>query len=336
MRELQGFRVIPNAVRNLSRFFVVLRMAAGYFLCLLPLATHAHGVRTDIRITLDAPRIAGLTVELHQGDIAPQIVLENRSGKTLEILDASGRAFLRIGPKQVEADVVSHDWKASLNPIERPARVGAPQKPRWRTIRKEPSYGWFDSRLDSAPIQIPKPVVAVGKPVKLQDWVIAARLDGKPFQIQGQFVYQPAPKGSVQVVMRSAKVLAPGIALMLASGVTPALLIQNRSAQTVSVLDAKGQAFLRIDSQGVRADTSSAAWQAASAIPAHPQQKAGWQKVSVAKNFSWLEPRLKYRGPAPEDPAQPQTLGEWRLPFLIDKQRVEVAGIYQWVPAPLR
>lgn len=311
------------------------RIAAS-FLFLLPLATHAHGVRTDIRITLDAPKIAGLIVELHQGDIAPQIVLENRSGKILEILDTAGRPFLRIGPKQVEADVVSHDWKASLNPIERPARIAVPPKPKWRTIRKEPSYGWFDSRLDSEPILIPKPVVAVGKPVKLQDWVIAARLDGKPFGIQGQFVYQPAPQGSVQVVMRSAKALAPGIALMLASGVTPALLIQNRSAQTVSVLDAKGQAFLRIDSQGVRADTSSAAWQAASAVPAHPQQKAGWQKVSTAKNFSWLEPRLKYRGPAPKDPAKPQTLGEWRLPLLIEQQRIEVSGVYQWVPAPLR
>ncbi len=296
----------------------------------------AHGVRTDVRIALDAPKISGLTVELHQGDIAPQIVLENRTGKMLEILGSAGQPFLRVGPKQVDADVRSHEWKASLNPIEKPARTPAPQKPQWRTIREQPSYGWFDSRLGVEPVQIPKPVVAVGKPVKLQDWVIAARLDGKPFEIRGEFVYQPTPKGSVQVLMRSSNTLAPGITLQLAPGGTPALLIQNRSDKSVSVLDESDQPFLSIESGGVRANTSSAAWRTASAIPPHPASKVGWQKISPARSFSWLEPRLKYKGAPLQDPSQAQTLGEWRLPFLIDKQRVEVSGTYQWIPASRR
>ncbi len=309
------------------------RLAALLLLCVANAS--AHGVRTDIRVTLEAPAIPGLTVELHQGDIAPQIVLENRSGKLLEILDAEGRVFLRISPAQVEADVHSREWQASLNPAGT-SRETASLTPKWRVIRKAPSYGWFDSRINTEPIQIPKPVTAVGRSAAFSSWRISARLDAQPFDIQGRFIYQPPPEGTVQAILRSSSELAPGIILQLAQGNPPALLIQNRSAKIVSVLDARGQAFLRVAGDGVHANTTSPAWRAASALPDHPQSRAGWQKVSAARNYSWLEPRLKYRGALPQDRSKPQELGVWRLPLQIGEQRIEIAGVYQWIPAPQR
>ncbi len=275
-------------------------------------------------------------MDLRQGDRTPQIMVKNRSGKMLEIHDRTGQPYLRIGPKQVDADVRSKAWKTGQNPFETPSRSPAVNEREWRTIRKEPSYAWFDSRLDTDSIPIPKSVVSAGKPAKLQNWSIAAVLDGKPLDIRGQFVYQPPPQGSVQAVLRSGSVLAPGITLQLAPGVNPILRIQNHSDKTVKVLDANGRAFLSIDATGVRADTSSAAWQAASAIPSHPQSRVGWQKVSDARSYSWLEPRLKYKGAPAKDPAAPQQLGEWTLPLQIEDQRRLVAGVYVWTPAPQR
>ena len=331
---------------NLSkwgRLWAALFLVAG--------TAQAHGVRTDVRISLDTPKIAGLVIELHQGDIAPQLVLENRSGKMLEILDAQARPFLRIGNGQVEANVHSAEWQASLNPVAVAQRKSASNAPKWLRIRGEPSYGWFDTRLNTETIQIPQAIVAVGEPVPLARWQIAAVFDGKPLDIQGQFIYQPPLRGIVQAVMRSARELAPGITVALAPGNPPALFLQNHGKQTVHVLDTQGQAFLSIGPDGVRADTSSAAWRAASGIPPDrmskcgeaartpqceppPQKKSGWQKISAARSTTWLEPRLQYHGAPPADPAQRQTLDAWHLPLQAGQQKIEIYGEYQWIPAP--
>lgn len=301
--------------------------------CVAAGAAQAHGVRTDIRVTLDAPRVDGLHVELHQGDIAPQLVLENRSGKLLEILDSSGQAFLRVGPKQVEADLNSPDWRASLNPGSLPAAASARGKraANWQPVRKQPSYGWFDPRINPDPVEIPAALQAVGEEAPISEWKIPARLGGAPLELKGQFVYLPPRRGVVQASLRSGMALAPGVRIMLASGRVPALFLENRSKQIVSVLDARGRAFLSIGPEGVRADTGSAAWRAAA--PTSAESKPGWRRISKARSFTWLEPRASWQGPLPRA-SQRRILNHWRVPLRIGDDAIEIAGVNEWVPLP--
>lgn len=264
-------------------------------------AAHAHGVRSDVSLTLQASADPAVVVQLHQGDIAPQLVIENRSGKRLEILDTHGRIFLRLDKDGVEADTASADWRAVLNPlgtISTPARTAPSQ---WKKIRKEPSYGWFDLRLNSEPVNVPREFVLLGKSAPLQDWVIPARLDGKPYEIRGQFIYQPPPRGHVQTLLRSSSEWRPGIQLQLAGGRTPALFLRNDSQQTVQVLGANNK-------------------------PLHT--------IKPGQRKSWVEPRAAYGGALPADAAQARALGTWRVPVRIGTQAFDIHGVHQWVPAP--
>ncbi len=316
------------------------RVAAPVFFLLtsfLASGAQAHGARTDIRITLDAPKIAGLRVELHQGDIAPQLVLENRSGKLLEILDTTGQPFLRVGPKKVEADLNSPDWRASLNPRDVPAHapVASRREPNWKMVLSEPAFGWFDPRINPDPVQIPPEIQAVGIEAPVSAWTIPARLGGEPLDIKGRFFYLPPPRGVVQAALSSTMEVAPGVRVMLAPGRPPALFLENRSKQIVSVLDAQGRTFLSIGPEGVRADTGSAAWKVAA--PIRTDSKPGWRQISKARSFTWLEPRAAWQGPAPR-PAQGDTqrriLNHWRVPLRIGDRQMEIAGVNEWIPSP--
>src|SRR5680860_1141193 len=73
----------------------------------------AHGADPGIRYQLtDVPEVEGLTVQVVRG-LAGQLVLANTTDQVVEVLDDDGRAFLRIGPNGVEADVGSPTWQAS-------------------------------------------------------------------------------------------------------------------------------------------------------------------------------------------------------------------------------
>lgn len=257
-------------------------------------------MRSDVSLTLEASANPAITVQLHQGGIAPQLVIENRSGKRLEILDSHGRVFLRVDANGVEADAASSEWQAVLNPLgtlSTPAHTAASQ---WRKIRNEPSYGWFDLRLNSEPVQVPKEFVLLGQSAPIQPWLIPAWLDGRPYEIRGQFIYQPPQRGRVQTLMRSAAELRPGVQLQLADGTTPALFLHNRSKQIVQVLDEKNK-------------------------PLHT--------IKPGQRKTWLEPRAAYSKALPKEVAPSQTLGEWRVPLTIGEQRVEIRGIHQWTTA---
>lgn len=272
----------------LSRFLPVLLAA-------LTGAAHSHGARSDVLITLDAPlQTAGVTVQLHQGAIAPQLVLENRSGKLLEIDDARGRPFLRIGPQGVEADVNSAAWRDSLNPVG----ASADGEPRWKKIRTAASHGWFDRRIDPEPLVIPQPITIVGAAAPLGTWRIAARLDDRPIDFHGRFLYRPPPRGRVETALHRAE-LAPGIHLELAAGAVPALLLRNRSGKTVNVLDAQGRVLHRI---------------------------------ATGQQHTWLEPRAAFSGASPQNPSQAQPLGDWQIPVQIGHRRLWIRGTHEWRP----
>ena len=67
-----------------------------------------------VRASLDPlpPLLAGMRVEVHH-TMAPQLVIENRTARVLEVLDGDGQPFVRIGPTGVEANLAAPSWYAT-------------------------------------------------------------------------------------------------------------------------------------------------------------------------------------------------------------------------------
>jgi len=314
-----------------SRFFLALGAA---LLLATPLA--AHLTRYDIRVELTPPQTAGVVVELHQDALAPQLVIENRSGKLLEILDAEGRAFLRIGAREAEADVATAAFHHSrISGGAAPPAGTLSKTPRWRTVNREPSYGWFDPRIAIEQLEIPYAIKvtgqSTGQALPFAEWQIPARLGGEPMTLHGRFVHTPPPRGTVQTRLLIPAELTPGVHVELATGETPAILLRNSGTQPVSVLDSRGKPFLRITADGTYARPDSPDWPAANT--GRTVSGSGWQRVSASRTLVWLEPRARYAGPPPANSSNSR-LGDWSVPILVGKQRLELRGTHEWIPAP--
>lgn len=298
---------------------------------LLPGGVFAHGgARADVRVQMAPVTVPGLTVELHQDYIAPQLVVGNRTGKRLEILDEQGRVFLRIGPTHAEGDIQAEAFHRSRGTAGADVRPGmlSPQ-PRWQRVNAEPAYGWFDPRIATEPLEIPYAIQALPGATPFGDWRIAARLDGKPLELRGIFLHVPLPKGSARARLTSPAQPAPGVQVSVAPSQPPSVFINNRSKAPLEVLDAKGQAFLRIGLDGVWADAGSAAFKAAN--PDQPVKGKGWVQLNTGSSHAWLESRAGWRGAVPEAGG---LLNQWTVPLRHAGKSLDLRGVNEWVPLP--
>lgn len=312
------------------------RGLACALLLLVCTAASAHGMRQDVRIDLTPMAIDGLVVELHQDYFSPQLVVANRTGQPLEILDAEGRAFLRIGPKQAEADLAAKAFHLSrvAGGGDAHANTLGPE-PRWRAVATEPAYGWFDPRLATATLDVPYAVRQLGAEMPFAQWRIPARLGGRPIEFKGVFSYLPTPAGAAVAVLRSSALAAPGVTVQVLPGTVPAFFLSNAGSLPVAVLGADGKPFLRIGRDGVWADTGHPDWRAAS--PTAAAGTKGWQQISRGRSTSWLEPRAAWRGTLPKPLPASGELNRWTVPLRIGERQTTLEGINRWVaskPAP--
>lgn len=305
------------------------RVAASLLFLLSGLA-HAHAARNDVRVDMAALKVEGVVVEIHQDFLAPQFVVSNRSGKLLEILDAQGRAFLRIGPQKAEADIATEAFHQSRLSGGAAAPKGVlSATPRWRTVNQEPSFGWFDPRIATGALDIPYAIRQIGNEMPFAEWRIPARLGAQAIELRGVFTYTPPLAGAAIAKLLDVAPIASDVQVQLSPGPVPALFLRNGSGQTVAVLDDQGKPFLKISRDGVWADTSSPAW--LDSGNAADVTNAGWQQISKSNSHSWLEPRAAWRGTLPAPLPADGVLNQWSIPLLLGEQRKTLRGVNQWV-----
>lgn len=220
--------------------------------------TAAHGREAPhVRVVFDGiePPVDGLLVQVYDdAQLAPQLVLDNRTSRPLEILDRRGRSMLRIRPQA--------------------------------------SYGWFDGRIDprrarpAAP-DPPAPGVA-------GEWRVPARYGGQRIELRGHFRYDPPPTGAFVARLTSGRELAPGVHVTLSGGERPALLLENTGDAAVVVLGLHGEPFLLVSAAGVEANLASPTWQEldrGDAVAAPRGARVRWQRVSRVPRYRWLDAR---------------------------------------------
>jgi hypothetical protein len=142
------------------------------------------------------PPVRGIKLKVLYGD--DQILLDNRSGKTIVIDGYSGEPYLRFGPHGIAVNINS---PAGFLNQDRYGRVKIPKSataratPKWETVAGGDLWAWHDHRIHYMSPIPPVPVRdAPRKPHHIFDWKVPATANGKPFFITGSLDYKPPPK----------------------------------------------------------------------------------------------------------------------------------------------
>lgn len=260
--------------------------------------------------------LAGVQVQLTE-TLAPQLLVENPTGKVLIILGQDGQPFLRLGPQGAEANTRHPDWLKTYLPGGMPGRKPETGKtPLWKSVRSSPTWGWFDARLQPAGHKVGA------------SWRIPVLLDGKASEIKGNF-QATLQSGYWQASWTRLPTLPAGVSLMLIPGQPYGLMLNNQSAQPVTVLGRQGEPFIRISAQGTEAYLASPLWQETASQQGLRQSKPGdaaspWRKLNSAQRHTWIEPRTRGRN------GQTQPL-RWEIQLQVGSQRLVAQGISRWV-----
>ena len=174
--------------------------AVGLAAVLLPPGAGAHfgtgkkGYRS--RIVAVKPNMPGLRLKILYGD--DQVLLDNRSGKTIIIRGYSGEPYLRFGPDGIYVN--SHSPAVFLNQ-DRYAQTAVPKsatataRPFWQKLAGGEVWAWHDHRIHYMSPIPPKPIRdAPRKPHHVFDWKVPATENGKRFFITGSLDYKPPPQ----------------------------------------------------------------------------------------------------------------------------------------------
>jgi hypothetical protein len=307
-------------------------------------AALAHGGGgADVRPVLGPlpPALAGMRIQLRE-TLGMQLVLENPTARSVEVLDETGVPFLRIGPRGVEANLAAATWYRALGPASAvPASAYEPgARARWMLASATPSYGWFDPRLAAKA----EPPHHRSKHAEFGRWEVPLRVDGESVQLAGRFRAEAPAAGAWSARLTSPSEIAPGVRVTLLPGRAPGLLVHNQTGRTLLVFGVDGEPFLRIGPQSVEANLRSRTWEqsarSASTPSAETQGAAGeasgqpvWKRVASVPRFGWIEPRalLTSAPPATGDSALPAPV-PWSVPMRLGDRPLRVTGVVSWTP----
>jgi hypothetical protein len=299
----------------------------------------AHEERaSDVVPVLDPVprRLAGVTIQLRH-TLAYQLVVENRTGKVLEVLDERGAAFLRLGPAGAEANLTARDWYRTLSAgdVVVPARARADGAAAWTRVATAPAWGWYDRRLRPDEVEVPHRLRDAGVPATVGRWSVALRLGGVPVAVTGRFRFVPPARGAFRARIVSRPDPLPGVRVSLVTGRVPALYLENASDEPVIVLGSAGEPFLRIAPDGTSANVSSPTWLRSGKAPvmlqpvrADASSEPRWELQSASARYAWIEPRA---APLDTEAPRPGVVREWSVTLERGATRARSSSGFRWL-----
>ncbi|HMF03317.1 MAG TPA: hypothetical protein VKH17_00770 [Acidimicrobiia bacterium] len=308
----------------------------------------AHGDDPTVRTVLDRvePAVPRVTVQVAQS-VATQLVVANPTSTPLTVLDETGDPFLLIGPDGVLGNLASPSWYLSNSPtgaVTVPPDAGGGAPPRWARVAKEPSWGWFDSRLHPPPDAATRATRRRARST-LATWAIQLDYGGQPVTARGRVIAEPV-RGAVTARLRGPVRPFPHVGVQLAPGRVPALFLVNRGAEPVVVTGRAGEPFLRLGPNGAEVNRRSPTWAddaraqgqdlTAAAAVVDPGAPPEWALVAASPSYSWLEFRGLYERDRPPQrvvgAGDTAVLHTWTVPLERGGRRVELQGETVWKP----
>lgn len=303
-----------------------------------PVAAHQGDPNVFTRIDSVTPELPGVVVQIRAG-VADQLFVANSTDTPVEVIDSSGKPFLRIGPDRVEANYTSSDWYTSNSPL------GLAQTPPpdtslipWRMVGRGNSWGWFDHRLHDGPAVPPPGARSV---TRLNDWTIPMRHGKTDVLVKGHVEYRPV-LGTFHTQVGS---VPPGVAVDTLDGRVPGLFVRWQGTGTLTVDGIDGRPFARFTSKGVEVNDASETWQEDQRLRNErsvntPPADDDWTLRATEPRLTWLDRRLAYTPGVPPDDAlrstRPTTVVEWDIPVDVNGTAGHVQGTTTWVPNAAR
>lgn len=297
---------------------------AAATLSLLAAPLHAHEEhRSNLDVVLDrvTPQPARLEVRIVD-TLAPQMLVTNRTGQTLEILDGRGTPVIRIGPDRTWVNASAPAYYSEHPMRDRPNAAAASKEARWIIASHEPSWGWFDPRIQ------------LGAADKPANWHIDMHLGSQPVVVAGEFRARTVSHGYWMPAIKTPHEIAPQVEVAIIPGVVPAVTLENRGAEPVTVVGGRGEPFLRIGSDGVFANTISPTWMQSGRAPqtaspielSNDSSTARWTRISAGSRYTWLEWRARC-----SDNRIERAPVNWEIPLLIGSKSIPVLGETKWI-----
>ena len=309
-------------MRTLTRKISLLLAAAA--VCLLAAQVQAHEEnRSNLDVVLERVARQPARLEVRVVDtLAPQILVTNRTGQTLEVLDARGTPVIRIGPKSTWVNASAPAYYSEHPRSDSPDAAGASKSPRWILANREPSWGWFDPRIQTGAAQ---------KPI---NWHIEMRLGAQPVAVSGRFRARPVQHGYWMPAVLTPREIAPRVEVSIIPGVVPAVTIANGGQENLTVIGREGEPFLRIGSGGVFANANSPTWMQSGRAPETTAPIAlskdptvvRWTKVSSGSRYTWLE----WWARCPDDRTD-RTPMKWKISLQVGERSIPVLGETRWI-----
>jgi hypothetical protein len=273
--------------------------------------------------------LRGVTVEIAE-TLAPQVLIANHTAQTLTILDDAGRAFVRIGPTGVSADLNAGAWYKSLSTayVPEPAAARDPHSPaRWTQVDTGQSFGWFDPRLAVGPHAPTGAMRAADVAASTGTWRIPARMGAQQADITGHFRYEPPADGAYVTRLVTPAGFPPGIQFKVSQGSIPAILLMDTARRDIVLLGLDGEDEVRIGGSGVSINTRSRTWRewGQEERAGLDAGSAGWLPASRGAAYLWLEPRGRTDATSASHPDV-----AWKLPLRVDGVGYVVQGIASW------
>ncbi|MEO7556764.1 MAG: hypothetical protein ABIV94_09215, partial [Acidimicrobiales bacterium] len=268
-----------------------------------------------------APSVPGLVVQVADS-VAPEVVLDNPTATTLEVLADTGEPFLRIGPGGVEANLASPSWYATNNPNGGPAPsvVDPSNAPRWARVSDQPTWGWFDHRLHPA-------TVSASDGDARRPWVVPIRYGDQAGEIRGHLERRRF-EGSFTSRLVAGAAPLPGVTVQLLDGSVPGLLLRNVGTEPVTVIGAAGEPFARIGPSGAEVNRHSATYVRSAQAQGQPLADAAvidpaappdWVAVGADPSYAWIDERGRFSGaelpPAATATSAATVVVDWRVPI---------------------
>jgi len=340
----------PAALRRGAAAAAAALAAALLFAPGAPAAAHEEDPQVVTILDGLTPAVPGLELAVVTG-VAPQLLLTNRTLGPVEVLDGSGRAFLRIGPADVQIDLAraaAYESESPFGGAKLPARVQqeSDAAPRFYRVLTGGSYGWFDHRLHPATLTSLPPGVRAGRAAaRLSDWAVPLRVGGREVTARGHLEFRPL----VGAFATTSDPAPAGLRATVLQGRLPALAVAADPGRTVVVSGAAGEPFARLSPRGAEVNESSPTWVADRAargladgpdgtpLRADPAAAPRWLAVGATPTLTWLDARLRWPDQVAPVAALasdvPVVLARWQVPVTVDGRAGGLGGAVTWAPA---
>lgn len=327
--------------RRIRQGALTVVIAAGIVAAAAPARAHEQPLPTETVVDAVELGVDGLDAEV-VGSAADQLLLRNDGSATVEVLDADGDAFLRIGPRGVEANLGARAWYEGNDPyglVRAGGRVREGTAPdRWRRVSVEPAWATFDHRLHPGNLDLPE---RIDEEVTLAEWSVPLRAGRERGEVRGRILARPVLGGHRPVMLTGPA--DERVVAQLVPGTVPGFFVRVLDDVTVVVLGAAGEPFLRVTRTGTDANLASPSWFEharlagiePSTVPVDPTGPPVWAEVGDSDGFTWLDPRpMAASDGVPQDPTAAQVTGTWTVPIRVDAVDSLLAGETRWVPLP--